>query len=284
MFLRFKAATVTILAVAAGITTGPAGASSSSPIDYVQLGDSFSSASGVQPMDWTSPLCSRSLINYGHIIARTIGANLTDVSCGGATTNDLTTSQFPGTAPQLDAVIASTDLVTLTIGGNDNATLASAVLACGSVGILTAGVGSPCKDIYGDTFVNLVKTKTYPAVRKVLAAIHAKAPHAKVAILGYPSILPATKGCFPTMPVAAGDVPYLRSLQATLNGVIKQAARDTHSTFVDFSKVSEGHDACQADGVRWIEPIVANGAAPIHPNALGEAQMANHTLRVLGLS
>ncbi|WP_278259257.1 hypothetical protein [Nocardioides convexus] len=33
-------------------------------------------------------------------------------------------------------------------------------------------------------------------MRDALAKIRAKAPHAQVAILGYPWILPATRGCF----------------------------------------------------------------------------------------
>ena len=51
------------------------------------------------------------------------------------------------------------------------------------------------------------------------------------------------------------------------------------------NKVSEGHDACKPIGVRWVEPV-AQGTNPVvvHPNALGEAQMAAVTMRVLGLS
>jgi hypothetical protein len=51
------------------------------------------------------------------------------------------------------------------------------------------------------------------------------------------------------------------------------------------SQVSEGHDACQAIGVRWIEPVL-QGTNPVivHPNALGESQMAAQTMAVLGLS
>ena len=92
----------------------------------------------------------------------------------------------------------------------------------------------------------------------------------------------ATGGCFDRMPVAVGDVPYLRGVQATLNDAIRRAAKATGVTFVDLSRVSEGHDACQPIGVRWIEPIL-QGTNPVvvHPNALGEAQMAARTMAVL---
>jgi hypothetical protein len=50
------------------------------------------------------------------------------------------------------------------------------------------------------------------------------------------------------------------------------------------NQVSEGHDACKPLGVRWIEPVL-QGTNPVivHPNALGEAQMASQTKTVLRL-
>ena len=86
------------------------------------------------------------------------------------------------------------------------------------------------------------------------------------------------------MPVATGDVPYLRSLQTTLNDAVRRAAAATGVTYVDLNGVSEGHDACQPLGVRWIEPVL-QGTNPVivHPNALGEREMAAQTLRVLRL-
>jgi hypothetical protein len=79
-------------------------------------------------------------------------------------------------------------------------------------------------------------------------------------------------------------VPYLRRVQATLNNAVRRAAAATGSTYIDFSTVSEGHDACQAEGVRWIEPVL-QGTNPVvvHPNALGEKHMAKRTMRVLHL-
>jgi hypothetical protein len=120
---------------------------------------------------------------------------------------------------------------------------------------------------------------------KALRAVHRHARHARVAILGYPWILPKTGGCFDKMPIATGDVPYLRRVQATLNNAVRRAAAATGSTYVDFSTASEGHDACQPSGVRWIEPVL-QGTNPVvvHPNALGERHMATRTMRVLHLS
>jgi GDSL-like Lipase/Acylhydrolase family len=278
------AVTPLLVTVAAAIAaTGPSQAATG-PLRYVALGDSYSAASGVLPPDPTSPQCMRSTANYPHVIAGKTGAALTDVTCGGADTSDYVTGQYPGVAPQLDAVHRRTQLVTMTIGGNNNNTFVDAIVDCGSAGISTLGEGSPCKDRYGSSFDDDIRHKTYPALVTALTAVRAKAPHARVAILGYPWILPKTEGCFDKMPVAKGDVPYLRDVQATLNDAVRRAAAATGATYVSMSRVSEGHDACQAEGVRWVEPVF-QGTNPVvvHPNALGEEHLAKQTMKVLGL-
>ena len=59
-------------------------------------------------------------------------------------------------------------------------------------------------------------------------------------------------------------------------------AAATGTTYVTFGKVSEGHDACKPLGVRWIEPVlVGTNPVIVHPNALGEAQMAAQALKAL---
>ena len=172
----------------------------------------------------------------------------------------------------------------MTIGGNDDNTFIGAIVKCGAAGLSTLGQGSPCRDTYGNQFRHDIRHTSYPALVEVLRAVHRKAPHARVAILGYPWILPPTDGCFDKMPVAKSDVPYLRRVEATLNNAVRRAAAATRSTYVDLSRVSEGHDACQAQGVRWIEPVL-HGTNPVvvHPNSLGERHLAKRTITVLHL-
>jgi lysophospholipase L1-like esterase len=254
------------------------------PLRYVALGDSYSAASGVLPLDLSAPQCLRSVRNYPHVIAGATDAQLKDVTCGAADTSDYFESQYPGTAPQLEAVKQDTQLVTMTIGGNDSGVFISAILSCGAAGLSTLGQGSPCKDRYGSSFEDTINTTTYPALVKALDAVRAKAPAARVAILGYPWIMPASGSCFTKMPVAEGDVPYVRGIQATLNDAVRRAAAATGSTYVDLNEASEGHDACKPIGVRWVEPVL-QGTNPVivHPNALGESAMAAQTMTVLGL-
>jgi lysophospholipase L1-like esterase len=252
---------------------------------YVALGDSYSAASGVLPLDLLAPpQCLRSSRNYPHLIAAATGAQLRDVTCGAAETGDYFESQYPGVAPQLDSVRQGTQLVTMTIGGNDSGVFIETILACGTAGLTTLGQGSPCKDRYGSSFEDTIKTTTYPSLVRSLEAVRANSPTARVAILGYPWIMPASGGCFDKMPVAEGDVPYVRGIQATLNDAVRRAAVATGATYVNLNIVSDGHDACQPIGIRWVEPVL-QGTNPVivHPNALGESEMAAQTMTVLGL-
>jgi hypothetical protein len=255
-----------------------------SPLRYVALGDSYSAASGVLPVDLSTPQCLRSTRNYPHVIAAAVDAQLKDVTCGAAETSHFFESQYPGVAPQLDAVEQGTQLVTMTIGGNDSGVFIDTIFACGTAGLSTLGHGSPCKDRYGSSFEDTIRTTTYPSLIRSLDAVRAKAPAARVAILGYPWIMPASGGCFDKMPVAQGDVPYVRGIEATLNDAVRRAAEATGAIYVNLNAPSDGHDACKPIGVRWVEPVL-QGTNPVivHPNALGESEMAAQTMTVLGL-
>jgi hypothetical protein len=256
-----------------------------SPLRYVALGDSYSAASGVLPPDPAAPPeCMRSILNYPHVIVAATGAQLIDVTCGAADTNDFFESQYSGVPPQLAALGRDTQLVTMTIGGNDSNVFIETVLSCGTLGVLSLGQGSPCKDRYGSSFEDTIRNTTYPSLVRALQAVRANAPRARVAILGYPWIMPATGGCFDKMPIASGDVPYVRGIQATLNDAVRRAAAATATTYVNLNAVSDGHDACQPIGIRWIEPVLqGTNAVIVHPNALGEREMAAQAMTVLHL-
>lgn len=278
--------------VAAGILaavslTAPATAAAApapgEAIEHVNLGDSFSAGSGVFPIVPGTPLaCAQSERNFAHLVAAERGYQLTDVSCGGAKTEDFYSPQYPGLRPQLDALSPSTDLVTMTIGGNNNDTFSGAMAKCIGAGLSRPGAWNPCQEQYGDSIAEPVRTQTYPALVQVLRDVHARAPHAEVAIVDYPHLLPPTDGCAPSMPLAPGDVPYLYELQTVLNDVVARAAAETGTTFVDVSESSTGRDGCQSEQQRWVEPMIgAVQPVPVHPNAAGERALADAVLAVV---
>ncbi|QKT12047.1 SGNH/GDSL hydrolase family protein [Rhodococcus sp. W8901] len=251
--------------------------------EYVNLGDSVSAGSGVAPIaSGQLPQCWQSEQNFAHIVAAESGYRLTDVSCGGAKTGDFYQPQYPGTRAQLDALSPSTELVTVMIGGNNNDTFAGAMATCIGAWAVSPGAFDPCKSRYGAGLFEPITSQTYPALVKALEDVHARAPRAHVVVVGYPWLLPATGGCFPQFPIAQGDVPYLRDLQATLNDAIARAAAETGTSFVDMARVSEGHDGCKPVGERWIEPLVYSAQpVPVHPNADGERALAREVAAVI---
>ena len=64
--------------------------------------------------------CDRTGQSYPYLVqAEVHAATFKDVTCSGATTADMTKAQGSINAPQFNALSADTDLVTLTLGGND---------------------------------------------------------------------------------------------------------------------------------------------------------------------
>lgn len=252
----------TTVASAAAGTTG-----------YVALGDSYTSAPLILPLAPGAPLeCGQSAINYPHLTAKALGLSLSDVSCGGATVSNMTTAQYPGLAPQFDALTASTSVVTMGIGGNDNNTFLTAVAGCSALDILDVlDIGSPCRDAFGSTFATAIASDA-PNIASAIAGIHKLSPRAKVFVVGYPDILPRSGNCYPQIPITTEDVAYLNGIEVDLNAMLAAQAGANGATFVNTYTPSIGHDACKPESVRWVEPVVpGTDAAPVHPNAAGEA-------------
>jgi hypothetical protein len=122
-----------------------------------------------------------------------------------------------------------------------------------------------------------------PKVTAVLQAVRRAAPGARVVVLGYPAILPDSGyGCWPVVPIAYQDVPYLRGVEKSLNAMLASAAGANGATYADVYTPSIGRDTCKSSGTRWVEGLVPqNAAAPFHPNARGEQGMATAVLAKL---
>jgi hypothetical protein len=185
--------------------------------------------------------------------------------------------------PQLSAVTSTTSVVTLGISGNDIG-FVSVIENC--VALTPFGptrVGQTCQSFYdpggtsqNDKILAAIKA-TAPKVAAVLQHIHAQAaPGAKVFVVGYPAILPPSgNGCWPQMPLTFSDVGYLRQKEIQLNQMLATPAAHQGAIYVNTYRPSRNFNACQLPGARWIEPVVPiSPAAPVHPNAMGEAGMA----------
>jgi lysophospholipase L1-like esterase len=258
---------------------------------YVALGDSYTAGPLIplQRNDEQMPLgCLQSDHNYPHLVAPELDLpQFEDASCSGAQTNDMTGAQEVegGTnAPQFDRLTAQTQVVTIGIGGNDIG-FSDIAITCGRGGIEDP-FGTPCQDAFVVDGVDTVAVRLEEMAQDLAATldgIHTRAPEATVFVVGYPSILPdAGLGCYPIMPIAPGDLDYVRSIPKRLNATIRAVATLSGDVYVDTETPSLGHDACQLPTVKWVEPVVpTEAAAPVHPNAAGEAGMAAAVLAAM---
>jgi lysophospholipase L1-like esterase len=253
-------------------TAAPAGTSQAPPASYAALGDSFTSGPLIPNQDDLLG-CSRSDQNYPHLVAPATGLELRDVSCSGAKTNDILGPDGDKPA-QLDAVDAGTQLVTVQIGGND-VSFFSVMEDC----VVWLPFGQPCQDKFAPGGVDQISARiaaTAPKVGQVLDAIHARAPQARILVLGYPAVFPDRgNGCWPSLPLAWADIPWLRAKAYELNTMLSTQATSHGATYVDVYTPSIGRDACASSSARWVEPVVPGSlAAPLHPNLRGMRGMA----------
>src|ERR1700749_1796996 len=134
------------LVVAVMALFGVVAASSAGAATYTALGDSYA-AGPLIPNQSLNPLgCLRSDHNYAHLTAAAKSLTLTDVSCSGAPTADMTAAQNvePGpNPPQFNGLSSGTNIVSITIGGNDIG-FTEILENC----ITLSPFSSPCKEKY----------------------------------------------------------------------------------------------------------------------------------------
>jgi lysophospholipase L1-like esterase len=255
---------------------------------YVALGDSYTSAP-LTVNELGSPAgCLRSDRSYPALVAAALRPEaFTDVSCYGAHAADMLAAQHTLTGrnqPQLSALSRRDSLVTLQVGGNDIG-FGRILAACAALS-LTGPWGAPCQARYtagGTDRLRRAVAALGPRIAALLAVVRRRAPRARVLVLGYPDLLPAHgPGCWPAVPLARGDVAYLRGIEASLNQMLAARAAAAGDTYVNVYAASVGHDACQSAGVKWVEGLIPSSLAlPFHPNAAGERAMARQVLAAL---
>ncbi|MFF4296436.1 NocE [Streptomyces vinaceus] len=167
------------------------------------------------------------------------------IACSGARTyNVLSKADGGGKAeygelPQLDQgyLDQNTTLVTISIGGNDtlftpifsSCLVTSEFCQADSIddidvnGNKTGKKSGPLSSYVPDRIKNLVR----PQVVKTLKAIQARAPQAKIVLMGYPPLLEKDGNCLPTISTLEG--PWLNSIGETLLQEMDGAAADARA-------------------------------------------------------
>ena len=254
----------------------------------VALGDSYT-AGNLLPLDLSArPLgCARSPRAYPDRVAAALKATLVDAACTAAGVQAMTGAQstYLGTnPPQLNALAPDDALVMLTLGGDDMG-FWSTLDTCMKLSV-TDLFGSPCERHFtagGTDQLAARVTAEAPQVSTVLAEIRARAPLARIVVVGYPDLFPQHGGCWPAVPITSGDIAYLRSIEVQLNAMLAADAAAAGDTFVDTYTPTIGHDFCQSAQVKDVEGLIPTSLTyPFHPNAQGQAAMAAAVLAAIG--
>jgi len=271
------AAATAVAAILAGFGAASAAQTpdSRSP-SYVALGDSYSANVFVRPWN-PEDGCGRSYDNYPHQVAAELGLGLTDVTCGAAEVQDGILGPQPASKlygppavpppggwrerpAQIDALSGRADYVSVGIGGNTLG-FGDIVTQCLERGLGTLGFGTPCTKYYtegdGKAWLEQKFSQLNGEFGEMMTEIRDRAPNARVAVVGYPAIVPSSSGCtwgnFRQLgTVAKGDMPWLDGLERQLNDLIRDQADAHGATYVDTYTSSTAHGVCATGEQKWM--------------------------------
>lgn len=233
---------------------------------YVAMGSSFAAGPAITTRAANSPwFCARSQDNYAHQLARLRHLSLVDVSCGGATTRHILGGGFLLLPPQIDAVSTDTELVTITIGGNDIDYIGNMMaLGCNAhtpwylrrIGACrTRSVSRMQRDL----------RDTAQRMAGIVDEIHRRAPEAMVVLVTYQTVLPDQGSC-ERLGLDDAQVAEMRDIAGQLANVTLQVAQEHGALLLDAASLTHGHDVCAADAwMNGMRPPRGLLGAPLHP-------------------
>jgi lysophospholipase L1-like esterase len=229
-----------VIAFAAGLVTAvaslPAGATPA--VNYVALGDSYSSGLGAGDYISSSGSCDRSYDAYPEQWDDTQSpASFVSVACSGATTADVLSSQ-------VSALSARTTLVSITIGGND----------AGFSHVMETCVLLPTSSCLSAVSAaeSFVATQLPGKLDNTLRAIRAHALAARVVVLGYPDLYDLSRSST-CIGLSTQDRTALNQGADDLDRALQTAAAANGDTFADVRGQFAGHEIC--DSASWLHSV-----------------------------
>lgn len=266
------------VALAAAVLLGTSACSGSDPepkppfTSYVAMGDSSVAGPGIVPINLVSGACARSRSNWPALLAKALKVpEVKDVSCSGAVSADILRPRTgSGAGAQTDALSEDTDLVTISIGGNDEGVYSKVILAC----LAGAYASDKACSSFMSTKLEPMLDRTSDRVTAALEGVRSKAPNARVVLVGYLRMLPAADGCAIPGLKPARTGPAADAWEA-LDTTMRTAAERAEVEYVSMAAASTGHESCNGDEawVNGLSAVPSDGAA-LHPNSAGMRAVA----------
>jgi lysophospholipase L1-like esterase len=260
---------------------------------YVALGDSYSSGEGAYVLAADRAAvnrCHRTSQSYVHEVARAFqfARGSAFWACSGATASSVLRVRA-GEPPQVERVDAGTSLVTISIGGNDVGF--SRVLATCVIKLPWNG---GCQAQGEEIATRMAALRL--SLTGVLDRVTARAPSARVVVLGYPRLFSEARGVGLDN-ISVGDQRWLNARARELNELIRQVVRDADGRvvaergkgsveFVDAYSGFAGHEVGSADP--YVHGLDVNlmafraEAHSFHPTAAGYRRLAELVTRRVG--
>jgi lysophospholipase L1-like esterase len=254
-FRRWLLALTATVTATAGTVVGLGAPAYAASVNYVALGDSYSSGVGAGSYISSSGDCDRSTKAYPALWAAAHApTTYNSVACSGATTADVLGSQ-------VSALSASTTLVSITIGGND-AGFTNIMTTCVLLGSSQCVSAVQSAENYAQTTLPGKLDQTY-------AAIRSRAPGAKVVVLSYPVFYKLNEPlCVGLSETSRAKIDEGINL---IDGVIQAAASRAGFTFADVRSRFVGHQLCSG-GTKWLHALnFLDLGISYHPTADGHS-------------
>jgi lysophospholipase L1-like esterase len=254
--MRVRRPLVLLAALTAAPLLAPPASAEPSPgaqaVQYVALGDSYSSGTGTRDYLDDGTDCQRSARAYPSLLAAARGWSLNLRACSGATIGDVTASQ-------LSALGAGTGRVTISVGGND-AGFADVLTECA-----LPAWASDC-DAAVDEAQAYVAGTLPGALATLYGRIGAAAPNARVTVVGYPRVFMG-EDCNAGTFFSPAEQTRLNQTADRLNARLSAAAGARGFAFADPTSAFTGHAVC--DDVEWLNGLSSPISASYHPNVAG---------------
>ncbi|MCB2063515.1 MAG: SGNH/GDSL hydrolase family protein [Novosphingobium sp.] len=249
---------------------------------YVAMGSSFAAGSGGSQVKYNTPQrCGRSYENYATLLAEGLRMLLVDVTCGGATTAHVlgAWNELP---PQIDAVTPDTDLVTITVGGNDigyvGYLIAESCKVRGPIQLGAAGTVCPQVSVPDDA----AWFKLENDLRTIAEEVRKRAPNARLIFVQYLEMVP---------PYVCADSPLSpeaakigRDIGLRLAQITDRVAKEAGAEVLGFSNTSKKRLACggkTAWVTGWPAGYQPGDTFPWHPTRAGHSAIARQLLKGL---